>query len=173
MAGRHYPRDMHRLLPILLVLVALPQAQAQRMVTLTCKGEIISRDVAANLIVPAGARCFLNDASISGSMQVQRGGILTVRNSNVQGRMVAASGFRRLTVQGSIVGGDLRAEGGASFNLSNSQVLGHVRLSRNTGPVRLDHVTLNRNLECWNNKTAPTGSWIRVDGRQLGQCSRL
>lgn len=164
---------MKRLLPLLFALIAFPHARAQGTVTLTCQGNIVGQNVAANLVVPAGAKCFLNDTLITGNVQVQRNAILTVQNANIQGRIETAAGFRRLIVQGSIIGGELRAEGGESFSMNDSQVIGHVRINRNSGPISIDHVTLNRNLECRNNKVMPTGTGLRVDGRQLGQCSRL
>ncbi|WP_135229757.1 hypothetical protein [Deinococcus fonticola] len=152
---------------------SLDLAQARSTVTLTCKGTLTSRNIAANILVPAGATCLLNDVMITGNVQVQSGASLTVRNANVQGFVSGRAGFRHLDVQGSIVQGEVRAEEGGSFNLNDSQVTGHVRVSRNTGPVRIAHATLNRDLECWSNRAAPTGTWLRVDGRQLGQCSRL
>lgn len=164
---------MKKLLPLLLVLTTQPHAQAQSTVTLTCTGTLTSRNIAANLIVPQGATCLLNDTMITGNVQVSRNATLTVRNTNIQGQLNTVAGYRNLNVQGSIVQGELRAEQGGSFNLNDSQVTGHVRVNRNTGPIRIAHATLNRNLECLGNTALPTGTWLRVDGRQLGQCSRL
>ena len=153
--------------------VVVPGARAQSTVTLSCTGSIVSRNLAANISVPAGATYLLNDTMITGNVQVGRNATLTIRNTNVQGGLSTAAGYRHLSVQGSIVQGEVRAEQGGSFNLNDSQVTGHVRVNGNTGPVRLAHATLNMNLECLNNKAAPTGTWLRVDGQQLGQCRRL
>lgn len=138
-----------------------------------CSGVLSSREVFGDVQVPPSRNCTINNTVVHGQVSVARGASLVVKASNIQGNVLAEAGFARLALTGAIVGGEVSAARGGSFNLDDSQVVGKVSLADNSGALRITRVTINGDLNCRGNRRAPSGSWIRVDGAQTGQCRRL
>lgn len=158
----------------LLAALACSAGQAQNATsTPRCTGVLTDTNIESSLVVPAGKSCMINNTMITGNIVLERGATLSLRNTNVKGDLSTTPGFGRLSLAGSIVEGELRAERGGSVTVDDSQVLGNVNINGNRGTVKITRVTLNSNLNCLNNTRQPTGTWIRVDGKQTGQCSRL
>lgn len=152
---------------------ASPRLAPAQVAGLPCGGVMSGKAIRGDVLVRPGASCTLSNTSVSGNVHVQRGGALTVHNSNVEGSVTTEPQYGRLTLAGAIVGGHVDAAQGGGFGLDDSQVLGNVTVRGNAGAVRITRVTINGSLNCAGNAAAPVGSWIRVDGRQLGQCRRL
>ena len=153
-----------------LLLLALPKAQAAPQ---DCAGVLSNRDIQGDVVVRAGQACTVNNTAIKGNLKVAQHGTLMLRNANVQGHLSTEPDFARISLSGAIVQGNVNAVQGGSFYMDDSQVVGTVNVQANNGTIKITRVTINGDLRCERNRRAPTGTWIRVDGKQLGQCKGL
>ena len=147
--------------------------QGAQAATFDCAGVMTGRDLRGDVLVGAGKTCTITNTSVRGNVKVSARATLILKNSNVHGNVSTDSGFARLALAGAIVQGSLSAAQGGSFRMDDSQVIGNVNVLANSGPVRITRVTINGDLSCDRNRPAPTGTWIRVDGTQRGQCQGL
>jgi hypothetical protein len=172
-----------------LSLLAAPAAAEERV----CRGTIgaVTLD---NILVPQGARCFLNGTRAKGTVKVSRSAQLSARGVIVIGN-VQAEGAANVNVHdGSRIGGSIQVKQGTSATVANSHVNGDILYDTNRGVLRIQYnrvggnvqafqnvsrglnITRNvidGNLQCKANRPAPTGGGNVVGGNKEDQCARL
>ncbi len=141
--------------------------------TQDCGTTLTGRDIRGDVTVRAGESCTINNTAVRGNVRVGQHATLILKNSNVQGNVTTDTDFARVSLAGAIVQGSLNASQGGSLRMDDSQITGTVTVRGNKGVIRLTRATINGDLTCDGNRPAPTGTWLRVDGKQLGQCRGL
>jgi len=174
----------------LLTAVALPSpAFAEER---TCRGTLGAVTV-DNLRVPQNASCTLNGTYVKGTIKVERNATLFTRTARVVGN-VQAENARNVSVTGSSsVGGSVQVKQGGAATVEASRitgdiqydannrymkanrntVLGSVQVIGNTGGAEILRNTINGNLQCKENRPAPTGGGNVVGGNKEDQCARF
>jgi hypothetical protein len=158
----------------------------------TCRGSLNAVTV-DNLRVPQGATCTLNRTFVKGTIQVQRRATLVARGVRVIGN-VQAENARNVVVNGSSrIGGSVQVKQGGAVSVTASKIThdiqydanrgplvasrnkvgGSIQVVGNTGRAQIVSNVINGNLECKENRPAPTGSGNRVGGSKEDQCARF
>lgn len=156
-----------------LVLAAPAQADDRR-----CRGTIYARYIDGNVIVPAGATCYLKGTRVDGNVEVRRGARLFARGIRVNGNVQAKYAKRvEIKLRGdgsrSRIGGDIQLENGRNGGLVKRAVVGgDIQLFGNRGGATfwVKGNIVDGNLQCKNNSPRPKGYNNRVDGNKEGQC---
>lgn len=167
------------------------QAQAGERV---CRGTIGAATL-DDVKVPSGATCKLNGTTVKGNVKVYGGAKLYASGVRVNGD-VQGEGFKVVVVKersrvggnvqlkqgrsggagrvvGSRVDGDLQyEENRARMIARSSTVLGNLQVFKNTGGAVLKSNRVAENLQCGQNRPAPTGGGNQA-GSKEGQCARL
>jgi hypothetical protein len=170
------------------VMAIAPAASAD---DIECTGAVEGGTV-DDVIVPAGAICYLNVVDVQGSVDVGEGAVFISACSTVAGN-VTADGAADVVLSCSTIGGLVRVvRGGEGFvgdstvtgtvlfagndgtvEVENSVILGSLQAQGNTGGLRIAHNSINNNLRCSQNDPRPTGGDNQVGGTKLGQCRSL
>jgi hypothetical protein len=145
-----------------------------------------------NVIVPAGAVCYLNVANVKGNVDVEEDAIFISACSTVGGN-VTADGAADVVVSCSSIGGRVQVVRGGELSVDSSAVTGDVVFTENAGQVEIiDNVIqgsvqahmntggvtmadnrIRNNLQCSQNNPRPVGRTNRVGGTKSGQCRRI
>lgn len=155
---------------------------------LTCTGTVGAVTV-DNVIVPPFATCVLDGTRVTGSVEVEAGGVLRASRAVVGGN-IQATEHRAVVVAGSRLGGSVQLDLGGRATIRNTtasdiQIVGaggYVVIDRNraTGSIELKEsfggaaITSNQiggNLNCQDNFPAPTGSGNVAVGSLENQCA--
>jgi hypothetical protein len=158
----------------------------------TCRGTIGAATV-DNLRVPQGATCTLNRTLVKGTVKVERAATLHARGVRVIGNVQGENARAVNVTDGSRVGGSVQVKQGAgarvldsfithdiqydannsSLEASRNRVGGSIQVFQNTGGVRIASNRVDGNLQCKENRPAPTGGGNVVQGVKEDQCARL
>lgn len=162
-----------------------------------CTSTISGESVEGGLVVPAGAECVLEDATVIGDIKVEKDGLLDVNAESTVRGSVHGEGQRHLMVQGgSIVDGDVSAVEGSSAYIGAAEITGTLTVKENAGrvavasstiggdvevdgnsfkaePLKFTGNTIGGGLSCEENANGPAGSENSVKGEKTGQCSAL
>jgi hypothetical protein len=172
-----------------LLAVVLPQAALGE--ERACRGTLgqVSLD---NLRVPQGATCKLNGTRLNGTVMVQRGATLLATGIRVTGN-IQGDNARRIVVRRSRVGGSVQVKqgGGATIagtrvthdvqldanrrflRLHRNRVGGSIQVIGNSGGASLIRNVVNGNIDCKENRPAPTGRGNVAGETKTDQCARL
>ena len=155
----------------------------------SCRGTLGAITV-DNLRVPQNASCTLNGTYVKGTIKVERGATLVANAVRVIGN-VQAENHRSVTVQqSSRIGGSIQIKQGGSATVLNSQITadiqfdanwaylkanqnrvgGSIQVVGNSGGAEIFRNTINGNLQCKENRPAPTGGGNVVGGNKEDQC---
>jgi hypothetical protein len=172
-----------------LVAVLLPQAALGE--ERSCRGTL-GRVSVDNLRVPQGATCKLKGTRLNGTITVQRGATLIVDRARINGS-VQAENARNVVVRRSRVGGSIQVKQGGGATIAGSRVIhdiqfdanrrllrahrnrvgGSIQVVGNSGGASIVRNTVNGNLDCKENRPAPTGGSNVVGESKTDQCERL
>jgi len=148
--------------------VALPAFAEER----TCRGTLGSVTV-DNLRVPQGATCTLNGTRVTGTIKVERDATLKASAIRVIGN-IHAENHRHVSVTGgSRVDGSLQVKQGGGATVSRSIFGSDVQFFTNSGAISITSNRIDGNLQCKENRPAPTGGGNVVQGNKEDQCARL
>jgi hypothetical protein len=136
-----------------------------------CRGTIGAVTV-DNLRVLQGATCRLQGTRVQGTIKVERAGHLTASAVRVVGN-VQAEGASAVTVVRSGVGGSVQIVQGRDSRLDRNAVKGDVQYFGNRGRISITANRIDGNLQCKENRPAPTGGGNIVQGNKEDQCARL
>lgn len=157
-----------------------------------CTG-ILEAVTVDTLRVPAQGSCTLVGIRVQGAIIVARGGVLTAGHVTINGS-VQSDGAASITLtEGVRVGGSIQIKQGGLITLdkvqiqgnlqiegnrdalqvTHSQIAGSVQLLQNIAEITISDNTIGGNLQCSNNRTAPTGGNNQVQGVGEDQCSAL
>ncbi len=151
------------------VLVTTPVALAEET---SCRGMIGARTV-DNLRVTSGESCTLEGTTVKGTIKVERGATLQARGVKVIGN-IQAENHRYVSVTGSSrVNGSLQVKQGGGANVDRSIFGSDVQFFTNSGAISITGNRIDGNLQCKENRPAPTGSGNVVQGNKEDQCARL
>lgn len=157
----------------------------------SCRGTL-GRVSVDNLRVPQGATCKLNGTRLNGTITVQQGAVLIAKRARINGN-VQAENARNVVVRLSRVGGSIQVKQGGGATIARSRVVhdiqfdasgrflrahrnrvgGSIQVVGNSGGASLVRNVINGNLDCKENRPAPTGGGNRVGGSKTDQCERL
>lgn len=157
-----------------------------------CRGAIGATTV-DNVRVPQNATCALNGTFVQGTVKVERGATLNASRVRVIGNVQGENARSVNVTAGSRVGGSVQVkQGGAAkvldsfitadilydtnrsaLEASRNRVGGSIQVFQNTGGVRIASNGVNGNLQCKENRPAPTGGGNVVQGNKEDQCARL
>jgi hypothetical protein len=171
------------------VAVMLPQAALGE--ERSCRGTLgrVSLD---NLRVPQGAKCKLNGTRLNGTITVQRGAVLVANGVRVNGN-IQGENARNVIVRRSRVGGGIQLKQGGGATVSGTRVThdiqfdsnrrlvrahrnrvgGSIQVVGNSGGASLVRNVVNGNIDCKENRPAPTGGGNIAGESKTDQCSRL
>lgn len=147
---------------------ALPAVAEER----TCRGSI-GKVTVDNLRVPQGATCTLSGTLVKGTVKVERGATLRATAIRVIGNIQAENHRHVAVTQGSRVGGSLQVKQGGSATVDRSIFGSDVQFFTNAGAIRITANRIDGNLQCKENRPAPTGGANVVQGNKEDQCARL
>jgi hypothetical protein len=172
-----------------LLAVVLPQAALGE--ERACRGKLgrVSLD---NLRVPQGAKCTLNGTRLNGTITVQRGAVLVANGVRVNGN-IQGENARNVVVRRSRVGGGIQVKQGGGATVSGSRVThdiqldanrrfvrahrnrvgGSIQVVGNSGGASLMRNVVNGNIDCKENRPAPTGRGNVAGESKTDQCARL
>lgn len=139
----------------------------------TCRGALGAVTV-DNLRVPDGATCTLKGTRVEGAVKVEGDATLRATAITVKGN-VQAENHRRVTVKGrrASIDGSVQIKQGGAFRLARTFVGSDVQVFTNRGAIVISRNTIDGNLQCKENATAPTGGGNVVQGNKEDQCARL
>ncbi len=147
---------------------ALPAVAEER----TCRGTI-GKVTVDNLRVPQGATCTLNGTFVKGTVKVERDATLRATAIRVIGN-IQAENHRHVSVAGgSRVDGSLQVKQGGGATVDRSIFGSDVQFFTNSGAIRITGNRIDGNLQCKENRPAPTGGANVVQGNKEDQCARL
>jgi hypothetical protein len=183
---------MKRILLIIAVLLGVvSNAPAAHADDIECTGPIIEGTV-DNVIVPAGAFCFLYSTHVNGNVDVQENATLVSACATIDGDVVA-DGAESVILNCSTIGGRVQVIRGGEGRLLDSAVTGDVLFARNSeavgvngnviggsvqalrnrGGVTIRDNGIGNDLRCSRNNPGPTGANNEVGGTKSGQCRGL
>jgi hypothetical protein len=157
-----------------------------------CRGTIGSKTL-DNVKVPQGETCTLNGTKVKGTVKVNKGArleaievnvignvqgenarnVIVRKDSRVGGSVQVVQG-KKATVAGSKVKGDiLYDDQSGEVIVSSTSIGGNVQAFQNTGGVHIQDNVIDGNLQCKENKPAPTGGNNEVKGNKEDQCKKL
>ena len=174
---------------LLTVALPTPAAFAEER---TCRGTLGAVTV-DNLRVPQYASCTLNGTYVKGTIKVERSASLLarsvrvvgnvqgenaksviVRNSSRVGGSVQVKQGGSATVEASRITGDIQFDANRAYLKANSNnVGGSIQVVGNSGGAWIYRNVVNGNLQCKENRPAPTGSGNVVGGNKEDQCRRF
>jgi hypothetical protein len=175
---------------VALLAAAAPQAALGE--ESSCRGTLGAITV-DNLRVPKGATCTLQGTRVKGTITVKRGATLLASRIKVVGN-IQAENAKNVVVNGaSSVGGSIQIKqgGGATvrgtrvkqdiqydhnrkpLRAENNRVIGSIQVVGNKGGAVIAGNVVNGNLDCKENRPAPTGGSNRVGGSKTDQCEAL
>jgi hypothetical protein len=137
----------------------------------TCRGTIGAVTV-DNLRVPQQATCRLQGTIVQGTIKVEHAARLVASAVRVIGN-VQAEGAASVTVASSRVGGSVQVVQGRDSRLDRNAVNGDVQYFENRGRISITANRIDGNLQCKENRPAPTGGGNIVQGNKEDQCARL
>lgn len=169
--------------------VPLPNALAEER---TCRGTIRGKTL-DNVKVPQGAQCILKGTTVKGTIKVNRNATLEAINVNVIGNVQAEDASNVIIRKTSRIGGSIQIVQGQKAKVVNSRVGsdilyddqsgevivrganvgGNVQAFQNRGGVHIQGNVIDGNLQCKENRPAPTGGDNQVQGSKEDQCSSL
>ncbi len=148
--------------------LALPAFAEER----TCRGAIGAVTV-DNLRVPQDATCTLTGTLVKGTIKVERGATLNASAIRVIGN-VQAENHRHVSVTGgSRINGSLQVKQGGGARVDRSIFGSDVQFFTNVGAIAITSNRIDGNLQCKENRPAPTGGGNTVQGNKEDQCRRL
>lgn len=137
-----------------------------------CRGKL-GRATVDNLRIPQGAVCVLNGTRVKGVITVQRGATLVANRVRVVGNVQAENARNVVVRRSSRVGGSIQLDHGARASVLSSRVGGDIQVIGYSGRVVIARNVVDGNLECKENRSAPTGGRNVVGENKLDQCARL
>ena len=169
--------------------VPMPNAVAEER---TCRGTIRGKTL-DNVRVPQGAQCILKGTKVNGTIKVHRNATLEAINVNVIGNVQAENARNVIIRKTSRIGGSVQIVQGHKAKVVNSRVAfdilyddqsgkvivratnvgGNVQAFQNSGGVHIEGNIIDGNLQCKENRPAPTGGNNTVGGTKEDQCSSL
>lgn len=169
----------------------LPSAVLPLAMNVSCNNLSLGAQTYANVEVPAGSRCLLTGTRLNGNLILGSGASADLRNVVITGNL---QGTNAGTVQlsGGSISGSVQLSGSQAVTLVNTSLTGSVQISFSMGPIWLENVRPNGNiqlfdnrntvqlygnvaggnLQCQNNTQSPTGSSNHAISKQ-GQCFNL
>lgn len=167
----------------------MPNALAEER---TCRGTIRGKTL-DNVKVPQGAECILKRTKVKGTITVHRNARLEAINVNVIGNVQAENARNVIIRKTSRIGGSVQIVQGNKAKVVNSRVAsdilyddqsgkvivrgtnvgGNVQAFQNSGGVHIAGNVIDGNLQCKENRPAPTGGSNTVGGSKENQCSSL
>jgi hypothetical protein len=172
-----------------LVAVMLPQAALGE--ERSCRGTL-GRMSLDNVQVPQGARCRLNGTRLNGTITVQRGATLVANGVRVVGN-IQGENARNVVVRRSRVGGSIQIKQGGGATIAGTRVThdvqldanrrlvrmhrnrvgGSIQVVGNSGGASLVRNVVDGNIDCKENRPAPTGRANVAGEGKTDQCARL
>lgn len=138
----------------------------------TCRSSLGAITV-DNVRVPQGATCTLTGTYVKGTVKVERGATVTIAGARIVGN-IQSEGHARVTTTDSRVGGSVQLVQGGQVMLRSNVVKGDVQLFENGwGTKTVIKNRIDGNLQCKENRPAPTGYGNIVGGNKEDQCARL
>ena len=138
----------------------------------TCRGTIGKVPV-DDLRVPQGATCTLSRTLVKGTIKVERDATLKASAIRVIGN-IQAENHRHVSVYGgSRVDGSLQVKQGGGAIVDRSVFGSDVQFFTNAGTIRITSNRIDGDLQCKENRPAPTGGGNVVQGNKEDQCARL
>lgn len=173
-----------------LLAVMLPQAALGE--ERSCRGTL-GRITVDNLRVPQGARCTLNGTRVKGTITVQRAATLVANGVRVNGNVQAENARNVVVRRSSRVGGSIQVKQGGGATVSGSRVThdiqfdanrrflrahrnrvgGSIQVVGNSGGASLVRNVVDGNIDCKENRPAPTGGRNVAGETKTDQCERL
>lgn len=186
------------MLPALGILLGtMPVANAE-----TCNTTISDKTINANVVVPAGATCDLENVIVTGSVRVEKGAFFLVQISSsgstqligdviaiqcgfvflgASGRSVSVGGNVQIsgctgpsypTVSNATISGNFQCFNNVGCQVATSTIGGNAQINNNSGYIALNNNYVGGNLQCLGNATG--GSFIAnaVAGNNQGQCKQ-
>jgi len=158
----------------------------------TCRGTLGAVTV-DNLRVPQNATCRLNGTFVKGTIKVERNATLIARGIRVVGNVQAENASNVIVSESSRVGGSVQVKQGGAATVTSSRITGDIQYDANTrylkansnnvggsiqvvgnsGGAEIFRNVVNGNLQCKENRPAPTGGGNRVGGNKEDQCARF
>jgi len=155
--------------------------------------ELAGGSTDADVRVPAGETCTLDNARVGPNVILARDATLHARGSSIGGNVLSEGAAAVNLLDGTTVGGNIHVErsGGVQvidarvdgnihlehntgmIVINNSVVDGSIEIEENTGGVEISGNTVGGKLECEENTPPPTGGGNTVNGEREGQCSGL
>lgn len=147
---------------------ALPAVAEER----ACRGTIGSVTV-DNLRVPQGATCTLSGTFVKGTIKVERDATLHAGAIRVIGN-IQSENHRHVEVsRSSRIDGSVQVKQGGSATIDSSIFGSDVQFFTNAAEIRITNNRIDGNLQCKENRPAPTGGGNVVQGNKEDQCARL
>jgi len=155
----------------------------------TCTGTLGAITV-DNLRVPQNASCTLNGTYVKGTIKVERNASLVANGVRVIGNVQAENHRNVVVRQSSRIGGSVQIKQGGSASVLSSRVTGDIQYDHNgrylrananrvggsiqvignSGGAEIFRNVINGNLQCKENRPAPTGGGNTVGGNKEDQC---
>ena len=174
----------------LVAVAALPGTSAAE--ERTCRGTLGAITV-DNLRVPQDASCTLNGTFVKGTIKVERNATLNARGVRVVGNVQGENAKNVVVTNSSRVGGSVQVKQGGAAAVTSSRITGDIQYDANsrylkangnnvggsiqvvgnTGGAEIFRNVIDGNLQCKENRPAPTGGGNRVGGNKEDQCSRF
>lgn len=125
-----------------------------------------------NVLVAPGQTCMLAGTRVRGNVKVEPGATLHAIGLQVKGN-IQAKGAALVRISETSVAGTVQIEEGGSARVQLSQIGGSGQFFKNTGSVLIADNSIAGNLQCKENKQAPTGGNNLVKGNKEEQCAGL
>lgn len=156
-----------------------------------CTGTIGAR-LLDNIVVPDNRNCTLNGTRTKGTVKVGRGAALAATNVQINGNIQAEGAYNVVVRGNSFIGGSVQIKQGNAASVTTARINGDLQFDennrrlaasdntiggnlqayKNTGGVVVLRNRIDGNLQCKENRPAPTGGGNRAASKE-DQCARL
>jgi len=157
-----------------------------------CRNQSIGAVEIDSVRVPSGAACVLEGTGLIGSILVEPGAVLDARSVRVRGNLQADGAAAVLVAGNSAITGSVQLKQGGAASIINAHIGGDLQFTAqhgallaqgnritgslqavdNLGGITLNQNLINGNLQCKQNRPAPTGSGNRAASLE-DQCANL
>lgn len=137
-----------------------------------CRGTITNRSFGGDVVVPSGATCTLNGGLVDDNVKVYRGAKLYMNGTTVKGSLQAEN-HAHVSSASARINGNIQLKQGGSATLTANRVNADIQSFTNTGTQVFRTNVVGGNLQCKENRPAPTGGGNIVHGNKEDQCRSL
>lgn len=147
----------------ILLLSALPSYA-----TIYCHGTLKNQSISQDIKIKKN--CTLENLIIHGDVILENGAVASLTNNHIKGSILASAKFRTFNATDNNVKGHVRLNQGNNIHLKTNTIYGNLHVQNSTGIVNIYANQVQGNLMCNSNAFTINGAKNNVSGNKQQQC---